>query len=272
MSSTGTFSCSRFTIARSRCSSFFSTLTRSDGKAGTRGYLKLRPEAGARLLEQISKASTSAPVVDLGDVRSQILAALKSVNLRAAKGEALPENVYAKVQSAMATTSAAITKLRNAIKVADLASARKLEEQIAYLERWNGGLQQVVRVQVPKPVLGGEQFHSDKIPTQLTYKLKAAPAASAGPKWQRSTSLQYETAKFDKGAAIEGKGVHASTDNPALIVTRDGTADDALAGVARPGDLVVTADRGLRERVTAVGAQVIGPSWLLDLIDGLGSA
>jgi len=73
-------------------------------------------------------------------------------------------------------------------------------------------------------------------------------------------------------AAIEGKGVHASTDNPALIVTRDGTADDALAGVARPGDLVVTADRGLRERVTAVGAQVIGPSWLLDLIDGLGSA
>lgn len=73
-------------------------------------------------------------------------------------------------------------------------------------------------------------------------------------------------------AAIEGKGVHASADNPALIVTRDGTADDALARIARSGDLVVTADRGLRERVTAVGAEVIGPSWLLDLIDRLGKA
>ncbi|MFM2437433.1 MAG: hypothetical protein RLZ55_242, partial [Actinomycetota bacterium] len=65
-------------------------------------------------------------------------------------------------------------------------------------------------------------------------------------------------------AALEGKGVHASTDNPALIVTRDGTADDALAKAAHPGDLVVTADRELRDRVSAAGARVVGPRWLLE--------
>lgn len=52
------------------------------------------------------------------------------------------------------------------------------------------------------------------------------------------------------------------------VVEATGSGDDAIVAVvrqARPWDqvLVVTADRGLRERVTALGASVTGPKWLL---------
>jgi rRNA-processing protein FCF1 len=53
---------------------------------------------------------------------------------------------------------------------------------------------------------------------------------------------------------------------------RDGDAAVAeLAGkLAGPGDrvLVVTADRALRDRVRAVGAEVVGPSALYDALPG----
>jgi hypothetical protein len=51
------------------------------------------------------------------------------------------------------------------------------------------------------------------------------------------------------------------------VVAADGSGDDAIVevvrgrGAGRP-TVVVTADRGLRERVTALGATVHGPRWL----------
>ncbi|MBF6298959.1 hypothetical protein IU459_15605 [Nocardia amamiensis] len=58
------------------------------------------------------------------------------------------------------------------------------------------------------------------------------------------------------------------------IVQADGSGDDAIVGVvaaagAEDGDraiTVVTADRGLRDRVEAIGANTVGPRWLLDRI------
>lgn len=58
------------------------------------------------------------------------------------------------------------------------------------------------------------------------------------------------------------------------VVRADGSGDDAIVGVvaaarAQDGDrpiTVVTADRGLRERVAAFGARAVGPRWLLDRI------
>jgi ribosomal protein S18 acetylase RimI-like enzyme/predicted RNA-binding protein with PIN domain len=47
-------------------------------------------------------------------------------------------------------------------------------------------------------------------------------------------------------------------------------ADDPPTAAKRP-TLVVTSDRALRERVTALGAQVRGPSGLLDVLDGVRS-
>jgi len=56
---------------------------------------------------------------------------------------------------------------------------------------------------------------------------------------------------------------------PLELVAAPGSGDDALVEVAAVGDqvVVVTADRGLRARLDAVGAGWVGPSWLLRLVD-----
>jgi uncharacterized protein YaiI (UPF0178 family) len=54
------------------------------------------------------------------------------------------------------------------------------------------------------------------------------------------------------------------------VVHAPGEGDDTIAAIAEAhrGSVVVTADRGLADRVRARGAEVVGPSWLLDrLVD-----
>ena len=51
------------------------------------------------------------------------------------------------------------------------------------------------------------------------------------------------------------------------VVHAPGEGDDTIAAVAaahRGDAIVVTADRGLADRVRATDAEVVGPSWLLD--------
>ena len=46
-----------------------------------------------------------------------------------------------------------------------------------------------------------------------------------------------------------------------------GSGDDTLAAIASEAAepvVLVTADKGLRARVQAGGAEVVGPTWLLD--------
>ena len=67
-------------------------------------------------------------------------------------------------------------------------------------------------------------------------------------------------------AVLDGGGAW-----PVEIVAAPGSGDDTLVDVAahRDGDtaVVVTADRGLRARLEAVGAGWVGPSWLLRQVD-----
>jgi uncharacterized protein YaiI (UPF0178 family) len=54
------------------------------------------------------------------------------------------------------------------------------------------------------------------------------------------------------------------------VVHAAGEGDDALAALAGSGSVsvtLVTADRGLAERARGVGADVVGPRWLLDRLD-----
>jgi hypothetical protein len=50
------------------------------------------------------------------------------------------------------------------------------------------------------------------------------------------------------------------------VVHAPGEGDDTIAAIAKAHRdvIVVTADRGLAERVRAANAKVVGPSWLLD--------
>jgi uncharacterized protein YaiI (UPF0178 family) len=54
------------------------------------------------------------------------------------------------------------------------------------------------------------------------------------------------------------------------VVHAPAEGDDTIAAIAAatPDVVVVTADRGLAERVRAAGGEVVGPNWLLDkLVD-----
>ena len=55
------------------------------------------------------------------------------------------------------------------------------------------------------------------------------------------------------------------------VIQADGSGDDAIVDLVRelPGRrIVVTADRELRRRCVAAGAEVLGPSWLIGLLSG----
>jgi hypothetical protein len=73
-----------------------------------------------------------------------------------------------------------------------------------------------------------------------------------------------------EGAARSG--VPAGERDGVRTLHAKGSGDDAIVGLVkelpRAERVVVTADRGLRGRVEALGATVRGPSWLLDRLDG----
>ena len=64
---------------------------------------------------------------------------------------------------------------------------------------------------------------------------------------------------------VEGKARGIGKSEGIRVVSSPGSGDDTIVGVARDATgpvTVVTADRGLRERVAAAGASVIGPGTL----------
>jgi predicted RNA-binding protein with PIN domain len=69
-----------------------------------------------------------------------------------------------------------------------------------------------------------------------------------------------------KGGVPKGRDAHLRT----VHASRDGDSaitDEARAFRERGDDVVViTADRGLRQRVEALGCRTMSPSWLLDLL------
>jgi len=74
---------------------------------------------------------------------------------------------------------------------------------------------------------------------------------------------------------LEGKsrqGVPSGLADGITVIHAEGSGDDALVDVVAraSGEVVmlVTADRELRRRAEALGAEVVGPSWLLHLLEG----
>jgi hypothetical protein len=95
----------------------------------------------------------------------------------------------------------------------------------------------------------------------------------------RTFTTRVRRATLDRSLAgpvvvvLEGKareGVEEGVADEVEVVHAPGEGDDTIvdiAGVAAAGQAkvtVVTADRGLAERVRARGAEVVGPTWLLD--------
>jgi rRNA-processing protein FCF1 len=72
---------------------------------------------------------------------------------------------------------------------------------------------------------------------------------------------------------LEGKardGVQAGIADGVTVLHAAGSGDDALIDVISDASdevRLVTADRGLRERAEALGAHVLGPRWLLQVLE-----
>ena len=72
---------------------------------------------------------------------------------------------------------------------------------------------------------------------------------------------------------LEGKardGVGVGTADGVTVLHAAGSGDDALIDVTADASeqvTLVTADRGLRQRAEALGARVVGPRWLFDLLE-----
>src|ERR1700750_3107429 len=97
---------------------------------------------------------------------------------------------------------------------------------------------------------------------------KAAAARLAPPE---PTAPREPDAPPDPGAPPEPADADVRP-GEVRVVQAAGSGDDAIVAVVRrlPGRrVVVTADRELRERCVAAGAEIRGPGWLLGLISGL---
>lgn len=72
---------------------------------------------------------------------------------------------------------------------------------------------------------------------------------------------------------LEGKakaGIGEGMADGVEVVHAPGEGDDTIAAIARDQRevVVVTADRGLAERVRAANGEVVGPSWVLERLEG----
>ena len=105
------------------------------------------------------------------------------------------------------------------------------------------------------PVLPG-----DTEPAELVMVLEGATKAAASRIEAQANEAQANEAQANEAQA-----------NPVRVVQAGGSGDDAIVALVRelPGRrAVVTADRELRRRCEAAGAEVFGPSWLFGLLRG----
>jgi len=73
---------------------------------------------------------------------------------------------------------------------------------------------------------------------------------------------------------LEGKarpGVEPGSSDGVTVVHAPGIGDDKLIDIVSDTTepvTLVTADRALRERAEALGADAVGPGWLIDKLEG----
>jgi 8-oxo-dGTP diphosphatase len=85
----------------------------------------------------------------------------------------------------------------------------------------------------------------------------------------------FDVAHPEVVLVVEGAARHIADGDAVRVVSAAGSGDDTIVSTAEAavseGDapcLVVTADRELRRRCAAVGADAVGPRWLYDRLDG----
>jgi 8-oxo-dGTP diphosphatase len=110
----------------------------------------------------------------------------------------------------------------------------------------------------------------DRAGAAVRLHAEIAALAASGRSVLPGESQSPEFVMVLEGAARPAKArIEEAAAGPVRVVLANGSGDDAIVALVReqPGRrFVVTADRELRRRCTAAGADVLGPGWLLGLL------
>jgi SPP1 gp7 family putative phage head morphogenesis protein len=180
--------------------------TRTGGEAGTRAWMKIRPDAQKKLLESIKASgalSTNAPpnTVSLERWRLNALAAIKGINKRAAAGENYIGKDIDRLEQAIKDSYAALLDIRAAkAKALSGAVLQLVEKEVTdWLGKFETALIDAKKIGRAQKIPG--KFDAGGM-TAVQYEVKAAPAAkpAAAPTipWKRVNELRVEKATFDK--------------------------------------------------------------------------
>ena len=115
------------------------------------------------------------------------------------------------------------------------------------------------------PGAGGARSGAPGPVTVVVILVLEGAARAAGPRIAERARVAAQAAPGSADAGRPGEGDGGTVQ----VVSAPGSGDDEIVRLAksRPGRrIVVTADRELRRRCLAVGAQVAGPSWLYALL------
>ena len=115
------------------------------------------------------------------------------------------------------------------------------------------------------PGEGGARSGAPGPVTVVVILVREGAARAAGPRIAERARVAAQAAPGSADAGRPGEGDGGTVQ----VVSAPGSGDDEIVRLAqsRPGRrIVVTADRELRRRCLAAGAQVAGPSWLYALL------
>lgn len=228
------------------------------GADATRGFFKLLPGASRELATRIAESAGSSIGVQLSEVRESILAAVKSINYRAGRGELLDAKVVARIEKASTDAQTAIAQLNKAI--AEASDPAQLITARDVIDTWAKTLRGVLpdaQAGVAARTLPG-QFAAGALPDELAFA-RAVQGEAPTIKWERKAGqFVFDTAQFERSFATEsgGKalvnGVQLRYEATLADGTRityfphDGQVAYALQGVVRidvPGKGVVSTER-----------------------------
>ncbi|MGD9599916.1 MAG: phage minor head protein [Steroidobacteraceae bacterium] len=178
---------------------------RADGADATRGYLKLRPTASRALLDRIADSASDAdPSVNVATAREAVLAAVKSINFRADKGQAFDLTTENKAKNALLEVDKLLRDLDKMTTAALKPEA--LEFVRAEFTRWRTALAtSLPEIQKRGPARKVSlMFPAGQLPDRIDFASPPTAKKAPGAAWKRvQGSFTFEVSKFDRSFATE---------------------------------------------------------------------
>lgn len=172
------------------------TLTDADGNAATRGWLKARPEAAARLHKAVKAAAGEEFRLDTAPAFDAVLTAVKGINTRAAKGWEAKD--IARIDEAVQQVSALRAAFDSAVRGLSDAQRSAAKAAVEELEQWAGQLRQLRAVMKPggtgQPLAG--RLNQAQLRTSWAYTIGQQEGAV---KWVRKPGFEYAISAIEKG-------------------------------------------------------------------------